>query len=174
LQNLKIYLDYLLIQDGKRLLFVGEAPGYKGCAITGIPFTSGMIFERFEHPLLTALHGQIELPRVMAEKTATMVWEYLSVDGFTPLFWNSFPFHPHEPEKLDSNRCPLNEEIEIGVKFIKQLVQLYQPDLIAAIGKKGMRGLKRAFPGTSFECIRHPSNGGKKQFIRDMNRIRKR
>lgn len=36
--NLKHYLDYL---SGRRvdIMLIGEAPGYRGCALTGIPFT---------------------------------------------------------------------------------------------------------------------------------------
>lgn len=173
-ENLKLYLDYVFRQEGKRYLFIGEAPGHLGCAITGIPFTSGKIFEQFGHPLLMTLKDQIKLPQKEKENTATMVWEYLSIDGFTPLFWNSFPFHPHELAQRETNRPPISEEIEVGVKFIRQLVQFYKPNLIAAIGKKGIRGMKQAYPGEEFECIRHPSRGGKQQFIKDMDHIRSR
>lgn len=29
----------------KRILLVGEAPGYKGCMLTGVPFSSGRIYQ---------------------------------------------------------------------------------------------------------------------------------
>lgn len=41
LHNLKLYLEYVFKREGKRVLLVGEAPGHRGCAITGIPFTRG-------------------------------------------------------------------------------------------------------------------------------------
>jgi hypothetical protein len=36
--NLHRYLVAMHKMKGKRILLVGEAPGYKGCGITGIPF----------------------------------------------------------------------------------------------------------------------------------------
>jgi hypothetical protein len=84
----------MLNQRGKRILRVGEALGHRVCYITGIPFTSGRAFRKIPHQLLVALKSKIQLPRVKAESTATIVWNYLSEKETTPLFWNSFPFHP--------------------------------------------------------------------------------
>ena len=161
----------MLSRSGHRVLLVGEAPGHKGCAITGIPFTSGAVFQRFDHPLLVALKDRIHLPKVAAENTATMVWEYLSGKGVTPLFWNSFPFHPHKPGEPDSNRPPTPGEISVGSGFLEQIAALYCPETIAAIGKQGLKGLQQAFPKESPVCIRHPSNGGKRAFIAGMDDI---
>ena len=36
--NLHRYLVAMHKMKGKRIFLVGEAPGYKGCGITGIPF----------------------------------------------------------------------------------------------------------------------------------------
>ena len=59
LNKLKAYLEAMLAIKGKRILLVGEAPGYKGCGITGIPFTSGRMFEEIEHPILNKINLQI-------------------------------------------------------------------------------------------------------------------
>ena len=43
-QNLEIYLQEMLDRDPKVLL-VGEAPGFRGMRITGVPFTNRTMFE---------------------------------------------------------------------------------------------------------------------------------
>ena len=44
ISNLKYYL-YNMSLLKPNILFVGEAPGYQGCALTGIPFTSEFIIK---------------------------------------------------------------------------------------------------------------------------------
>jgi len=169
--NLRHYFDYMLKQGGKRILLVGEAPGHRGCRITGIPFTSGRAFQQIPHPLLVALKDKIQLPRTETESTATIVWNYLCGKNQLPLFWNSFPFHPHEKGQANANRAPTDAEVRFGAEILGALHSIYQPDLTAGIGHKGVAALKQLFPGQSFSYIRHPSNGGKAQFIEGMNRI---
>ncbi len=169
--NLRHYFEYMLNQKGKRILLVGEAPGHRGCRITGFPFTNGKAFLKIPHPLLVALKDKIQLPCVETESTATIVWNYLSEKEITPLFWNSFPFHPHSKGKIYSNRAPTDEEVRFGAHILSDLHQIYKPELIAGIGRKGEVALKQIFPGQSFNYIRHPSNGGKSQFIEGMSNI---
>ena len=76
--NLRLYLAAMSKMNGRRILLVGEAPGYKGCKITGIPFTSGRVFERFSHPLLREIASQLKLSKVESENTATIVWAYFA------------------------------------------------------------------------------------------------
>lgn len=114
IDNLRHYFEYMLNETGKRVLLVGEAPGYRGCRITGIPFTSGRVFQNVAHPMLQDLSTKITLPSMESESTATIVWNYLAEKGKTPFFWNSFPFHPHRLGNAASNRAPTNTEIEFG------------------------------------------------------------
>lgn len=170
--NLRLYLDAMMKMPGKRLLLVGEAPGYKGCKITGIPFTSGRVFERFDHPLLKALGGRLKLTEIEAENTATIVWEYLSRrGGATPLFWNSFPFHPYPEGNEKKNRAPTAAEVQAGIHYLRRLYSIFAPEVIAGIGAKGTECAASAFPGADVVYIRHPSFGGKQDFIRGMERI---
>ena len=170
-ENLQLYLDLMLKIDGKRILLVGEAPGYKGCKITGIPFTSGKVIENVRHPVLSGIKGNLTLSKIESENTATMVWNYLATKSSTPLFWNSFPYHPHPEGYEHKNRAPTNEEIEFGVKFLHALNIIYKPEVIAGIGYSGVDCAKRAFPDMEINYIRHPSFGGKSEFIEAMNII---
>lgn len=171
LDNLRHYFDYMLNQTGKRVLLVGEAPGYRGCRITGIPFTSGRVFLQIPHPLLIALKDKIQIPQLEAESTATIVWNYLAGRDKTPLFWNSFPFHPHHKNKVHGNRPPTDAEVNFGSEILGELHQIYKPDFVAGIGRKGATALRQILPGQTISYIRHPSNGGKTQFIEGMNSV---
>ncbi len=169
--NLRLYLNAMNKMEGKRVLLVGEAPGYKGCKITGIPFTSGKAFERFDHPLLKEIGSRLKLSKIESENTATIVWEYLSRKKDTPLFWNSFPFHPHPNGNENKNRAPTSGEVEIGINYLKKLRLIYKPEVVAGIGEKGVKCAKKAFPNETIVYIRHPSFGGKSEFIDGMDKI---
>lgn len=169
--NLRCYLNFMCNMAGKRVLLVGEAPGYKGCNLTGIPFTSGQVFERFEHPLLDTIKNRLKLERIESENTATIVWDYLSRKKHAPLFWNAFPFHPHPPGKINNNRKPNAREIHEGVQYLLTICQIFQPELLAGIGEVGVEGAKIAFPELDIAYIRHPSFGGKADFIKGMDKL---
>jgi len=170
-ENLRIYLDAMLRIRGKRILLVGEAPGYKGCKITGIPFTSGDVFETVEHPFLKKIKKKIKLENIEKENTASIVWRYLAEKKITPLFWNSFPYHPHPKDDENKNRAPNRQEIDLGVVYLIALNQLFKPKVIAGIGNAGVKCAKLAFPETKVIYIRHPSFGGKTDFIKGMDSI---
>ncbi len=170
--NLRYYLEAMLqVDENPKILLVGEAPGHKGCKLTGIPFSSGEIFSRFEHPLLQKLGQQVKIKDLAGENTATMVWDYLTQRNITPLFWNSFPFHPHHTNNPFSNRAPNSQEIQQGIAYLQSLAKIYKPDIIAGIGHKGSKCARLAFPNQDITSIRHPSFGGKRDFISGMDKL---
>lgn len=169
--NLRLYLNYMLGIEDKRILMVGEAPGYNGCRLTGIPFTSGAVFEQFDHPLLNNLKPRLRLGKIK-EPTAKIVWEYLSETKRSPVFWNAFPFHPHPKDSLNENRGALtNSEIETGKQYLHIIHSIFKPEIAAGIGKKGFESAQKVFPDLDVFYIRHPSFGGKLKFIKGMDHI---
>ena len=154
--NLKMYFEYLYSTKQKDVLLIGEAPGYAGCRITGIPFTSGELFKNSELEIFKELKQDIILEKIEGEKTATMVWNYLENKKKLPIFWNSFPFHPFNKNNETSNRAPSNEEIEEGKFYIQELVEIFKPKTIASIGRKGEKVLKNIYPNNKIQYIRHP------------------
>jgi len=174
LQNLKSYFEYLYKYNHTNILLIGEAPGYKGCRITGIPFTSSELFTKSDIKIFKDLKDTVFLEKIEHENTASIIWEYLKSKNELPIFWNSFPYHPFNVNNPKSNRPPTNEEIEEGKYFIKELVKIFNPKIIAAIGRKGEKVLSEIYPNQTIEYIRHPSYGGKKKFIEGMEQIYKK
>ncbi len=169
--NIKLYFEYIFKNQDENILIVGEAPGYAGCRITGIPFTSGVTITNSHLDIFKSFKDELYLSTIESEKTATIVWEYLEEKNKLPIFWNSFPFHPHENGNEQSNRRPTTTEVNEGKYFIEKLIEIFSPKIIAAIGRKGEQALKNIFPGKNIEYIRHPSHGGKSAFLAGIDDI---
>ena len=170
LNNLRVYFEYLQ-QYKPRMLLIGEAPGYNGCRLTGIPFTSGDIINKGLHMMFKEIGGQINLSQVRAESTATMVWDFLGKDTNVPIFWNAFPFHPHQKANPRSNRKPNKVEIQEGKSYLEEICELFKPKLLCSLGRVGETSLKNVFPNKNVIYIRHPSYGGKKNFMKGMRLV---
>lgn len=165
-ENLFLYLKHLA-ERNPQILLVGEAPGYRGCRLTGVPFTSEFILlNGFDEIRLfgesRGYRKTNEFDRVYKEQSATIVWETLVKYQQIPLLWNAFPFHPFKVENQESNRTPTNEEINIGEYFLKELIILFDIKSVVAVGKEAEQTLIKM--GLAFQKVRHPANGGKNKF----------
>ena len=162
--NLYIYLSEVKKINSKVLL-VGEAPGYHGCRLTGIPFTSEYILlnNKIVFGEERGYKKTNELSRPEKEMTATMVWETLNKFKFNPLMWNAFPFHPYRNGILDKNRTPSVKELEIGMKFLIEIINLFQIQRIIAVGSKASISLSKM--NLKYTKVYHPSHGNKQKFI---------
>ncbi len=172
--NLVAYLEAMAARRGRRVLVIGEALGYRGGLGTGIPISSCGLFERPPHPFLRRLAQDICYEGEVKEATASIVWEYLSARRTLPLFWNAFPFHPHRQNEPNSNRGPTRTEIQEGQTALHLLAAWYRPQRIAGLGRLGTRAAQLAFPGSPIFALRHPSYGGKQEFIEGMDRLLRR
>ena len=164
--NLEAYLSALCAFPYSGHLFVGEAPGHRGCARTGIPFTSERVLRSGSHPLLVALLPKLTVDGEMTENTATIVWERVSTRRNVPAFWNVFPFHPHACNDTSANRRPNAAEIAAGRVFSNLVIQILDPHTIVAVGEVAAAITPAAFPKLKHAKLRHPSFGGADEFRR--------
>lgn len=128
---------YLAERAAAPLLLVGEAPGYRGTRISGIPLTS----ER-------QLSGCGP-----AEATATIVHRVLADLGLEEhvLLWNAVPTHPGTPF---SNRPPTRAEVAQSHPFLEELARGRH---VVAVGRV-------AAVATGAPYVRHPAHGGAAAF----------
>jgi uracil-DNA glycosylase len=128
---------YLGAREQAPLLLVGEAAGYRGARVSGIPFTS-------ERQLTGA--GP-------AEASATIVHRVLAELGLEErvLLWNVVPTHPGTE---GSNRLPRHDEIAAGLPFVRELARGRR---VVAVGRVAEAALGAPY-------VRHPSHGGATEF----------
>ncbi len=158
-------LQYLqhLEQTGVDIMLVGEAPGYRGCALTGIPFTDEVQLKLQENFYALGDWKRSEGIGNTSERSATAVWAALREYHIKPLMWNAFPFHPYQEGKKTSNRTPTQNELNDGLRYLNALISIFKikDSQVFALGKKAKEMLRLS--GDS-QYIRHPANDFKKEF----------
>ncbi len=160
-RNLGMYLA--AFADARHIL-VGEAAGYAGCRFSGIPFTCEAQWTGAGRLAWTA---GLELARSSSaaepwvERSARMVWEALG-ERRDCLLWNAFPWHPFGAKGPLSNRHP-GRHLDDGLAALECLLDLFPEARPYAVGRTAERTLARM--GFDVPYIRHPSHGGKRQFV---------
>jgi uracil-DNA glycosylase len=135
---------YLESRVDTRVVLVGEAAGYRGARVSGIPFTS----ER-------QLTGSGP-----AEATATVVHRVLAKLDVERevLLWNVVPTHPGGAA---SNRRPTRAEVEAASPFLDELTR---GRIAIAVGRLAAETLPEA------DYVRHPAHGGAASFEEGLRR----
>jgi uracil-DNA glycosylase family 4 len=134
---------YLTSHIRANTILVGEAAGYRGARVSGVPFTS----ER-------QLTGGGP-----AEATATIVHRVLhelGIDGDV-LLWNVVPTHPGTPT---SNRRPTRAEVRAARTFLDEVTRGRR---VVAVGRLAAEVLDAPY-------VRHPSHGGAAEFAAALRR----
>ena len=171
-RNLARYLEQLAERRPTTLL-VGEAPGYRGMAITGVPFTNTVLLQRGipEFGLLGTANGYEipDAPGVAAEPTATVMWRTLVALDLVPVLWSAFPLHPHRPGNHGSNRTPTATETSEWAWSWQALLHLFPIRSVVAVGNVAHAALARS--GWSVPRVRHPAHGGREEFRRGLEAL---
>jgi uracil-DNA glycosylase len=131
---------YLNRRRAAPTLLVGEAAGYRGARLSGLPFTSQR-----------QLTGSGP-----SEATATIVHRVLAELGLEEgvMLWNVVPTHPHRLGNPRSNRRPTPAEVEASLPFLEALAAGRRP---VAVGRLAAAVLEAPY-------VRHPSHGGAREF----------
>lgn len=165
--NLTRYLADMLARR-PRVLMLFEAPGYRGCALSGVPVTSERIMLAGIPKWGLFSEGYVPTsgqPDGVAEMTASILWNALvEYAPEPPLIWNAAPLHPHRPGQPHSNRAPAVAEREMGLDFIQSVLGLFgEFQTVLGVGRTAQAALARL--GRPAIPLRHPSQGGKAEFI---------
>jgi len=173
--NLKLYLQVMAKRLPKTMM-VMEAPGYRGCRLTGVPVTSRKVL--LEGIPALDMFGTDKgfqncddegFERVYGEQSATIVWGTLADLEVVPFIWNTFPFHPHKKDKPLTNRKPRKPETRFGGEILQQVIALWQFEQVIAIGNVAYDTMTEF----DIECVkvRHPAQGGKNDFVAGLTDI---
>lgn len=181
-ENLYKYLDHFKMTP--TVLILGEAPGWRGCRFSGVPFTSEAQLTSGELPFTGKRTSLLRAMGEMAcdadsrapasvegyrEASASIFWRTLAAYSQQFLVWNVFPFHPHQPGKLRSNRKPGVKETDLTLPYLLLLVEKLKPARILAVGKFAQDTLNRM--AVPYQAIRHPSHGGARLFMTQVMEI---
>jgi len=173
---------YLAERVGRaKHVLIGEAPGYQGCHFSGIAMTSERILlggkptvpaeAVFEGPKLRTSRA-VGGPGGANEPTATIAWGLMLGMGLDPrsfVFWNAFPFHPHKPGDLLTNRAPDRAELHIARAALPAMLELLAGARVTAVGRVAQKTLAEL--GVDAKAVRHPAMGGASQFRAEMGLI---
>ncbi|MFM7390188.1 MAG: uracil-DNA glycosylase [Vampirovibrionales bacterium] len=146
-ENLK---RYLLSKTKATLILIGEAPGYKGCRFSGVAFTSEAILykdkTKKKEATSTIIHSIVEQNKLQE----------------SIVFWNAFPFHPHQNNDKTKNRTPSKQELEVTKPILHSFLGLFPNACVIACGNTAKNTLSKI--NIACEGVRHPSFGGKHEF----------
>ncbi len=173
--NLSLYFHYML-KNNSHVILVGEAPGYRGCRLSGIPFTCEDMFTQEWLPDLMGINLGYRIfskDKPERELSALTVWpklkEWYNQYGKVPLLWNICPFHPHKENNDKSNRTPYAQEIMAGKEFLIKLLDLFEIKHIGSIGRKAEKAIKGMKHETFY--LRHPAHNGSNVFGKNIEQF---
>lgn len=173
--NLKLYLG-AMAERMPDTLMVMEAPGYRGCRLTGVPVTSRKVLlegvpelDMFGEEKGFQNVADAGFERVYGEQSATIVWGTLADLQVVPFIWNTFPFHPHKKGKPLTNRKPRKPETQLGSEILQQVIDLWDFQKMIAIGNVAYDTMT----SLGIECVkvRHPAQGGKNDFVAGLTEL---
>lgn len=167
------YLEEMLkraAESNVDAIWVGRDLGYRGGRRTGLALTDDIHFSshlaRWGIKPERPTHGAL-----VAERTASVIWDVLlKVDS--PIFlWNVFPLHPYETGAPFTNRSHNAKERKAGVEILLKIVEYIKPKRVIAIGNDAHSVACSIFDSQRVHKARHPSYGGHSEFLSTMQHL---
>ncbi len=164
-ENLVRYLE--AIGSAPEVVVVAEAPGPWGCRFSGVPITSESQLVASDFPVDGRRTSRRDAP--YTEYSASIFWRVML--PFFPRFlvWNALPFHPHRADEPLSIRTPRVSELRSFESVTELIVRAVRPRAVVALGRKAQGQL--AWSGIDCRYVRHPSQGGARDFEAGMIEI---
>jgi uracil-DNA glycosylase len=151
-------------------IWVGRDLGYRGGRRTGLALTDDV--HQADH--LARWDLSVKRPTIgepVAERTAKAIWDILARLDVQVFMWNVFPLHPHDAGRPFTNRAHNAQERRAGVEILMAMVQILQPRRIVAIGNDAFAALAETFGPDRLYRARHPSYGGRTEFLATMKSL---
>ena len=165
-RNLRRYLD--VVGRTASVMLLGEAPGWRGMTVTGVPFVSAR--EAAPGGPADRAMGPLELPehpQAPWEASSRVVWAALEGwEGPLPVTWPIYPHHPFVAGDPLTNRTPRPAEVRDGTAVALELVRALGIETVVAVGRKAQGAL--AAQGVEAAAIRHPAQGGARLFTEQL------
>jgi uracil-DNA glycosylase len=142
-------------------ILLGEAAGYQGCHVSGIPFTSERMIITGMVPRVSCGGQRLSVrTRPWSEPSATTVWKTLHELQIATdtILWNAYPWHPHLAGKPHSNRTPTRTERDAGMPVLDALLAAFPRAAVFAVGRHAETAAQQV--GREAIPLRHPSMGG--------------
>jgi hypothetical protein len=152
-------------------ILIGEAAGYQGCRVSGIPFTSERVIMAGQVPRVSCASRRLSARvRPWSEPSATIVWNTLhALDlAHDTILWNAYPWHPFKPGLPHSNRTPSRRERALGLPVLEALLRAFPTAELFAVGRHAEQALGEI--GRTTIPLRHPSMGGAVLFRQGLSR----
>ena len=162
-KNLRTYLGAAQAK-GVDTIWMGRDLGYRGGRRTGLALTDEYHLIELQKLFPGATFSRATHGSAVAERTAAEIWAALRTVPHPPLFWNVFPFHPHEHGSSLTNRRFTARELAEVDDLNASLIAWLGVKRIISIGQDALQYTKRF--GVKVQAVRHPSYGGVADFRR--------
>lgn len=165
-RNLSSYLAAARAREVDTI-WMGRDLGYRGGRRTGLALTDEYHLTEIGKLFPGARVCRATSGNAVAERTAAEIWAAIRRVPHPPLFWNVFPFHPHEAGNALTNRRFTRKELSAVDELNAALIKWLRITTIVSIGQDAAAYAQRL--GVKVEVVRHPSYGGVTDFRRGIS-----